>query len=269
MFDIVRHIVNQFPFMFSTTVFDIGCGKKPMSKSYVDNSGVFENLYVNNAGKLYLIDINESILDEAFAYITSNKTRKHYLDVIRYALDFENKEAVSNFVDYMTPSKHQICYNNYFGPTVICTEMAEHISEKRALGLVRAIAGLRPTAVIFSAAYPFQGGEGHVNCKLPSYWADLFDRHGFTVLDPRPSCWHVLNTQADVPIWRVQNTLLLVNKLFYSQFKSVFDHMNSKRAFPFNHVVPSLFSSLDVIHPKFIEAGVANGWFNNDSSTVR
>lgn len=37
--------------------------------------------------------------------------------------------------------------------------------------------------VLFSAAPPGQGGVGHVNEQWPEYWRDLFQAHGFRMLD--------------------------------------------------------------------------------------
>lgn len=59
----------------------------------------------------------------------------------------------------------------------ICLEVAEHVHERNALAFIGWLTSLAPT-VIFSAAVPGQGGEGHVNERWPPYWVDLFARVG-------------------------------------------------------------------------------------------
>lgn len=62
----------------------------------------------------------------------------------------------------------------------VCLEVAEHLPEPRAAGLVADLCATAPT-VLFSAAVPSQGGVGHVNERWPSYWAEKFAAHGFAV----------------------------------------------------------------------------------------
>jgi hypothetical protein len=61
--------------------------------------------------------------------------------------------------------------------------------------------------VLFSAAVPFQGGEGHVNEQWPQYWASLFHERGFRVVDClRREIW----SHPAVNWWYAQNLLLFV-----------------------------------------------------------
>jgi hypothetical protein len=63
--------------------------------------------------------------------------------------------------------------------------------------------------VLFSAAIPHQGGTHHVNEQWPDYWAALFERHAYTVVDAiRPRIWN----DPDVEWWYAQNTLLFVHR---------------------------------------------------------
>jgi SAM-dependent methyltransferase len=69
----------------------------------------------------------------------------------------------------------------------VCLEVAEHLPESRAGGLVASLASLAP-CVLFSAAVPGQGGTHHVNEQYLAYWVKLFERHGYQGLDTiRPS----------------------------------------------------------------------------------
>jgi SAM-dependent methyltransferase len=82
-------------------------------------------------------------------------------------------------------------------------ETAEHLPEEAAAGFVETLVGLAPV-VVFSAAVPGQGGHHHVNERWPSYWVDLFARHGYrasAVL--RERLWR----SEVVEVWYRQNML--------------------------------------------------------------
>jgi len=78
----------------------------------------------------------------------------------------------------------------------VCLEVAEHLDETVADTFVGWLVSLAPT-VVFSAAVPGQGGDGHVNEQPPSYWVEKFARHGYPgtgvlrdrVWDDRRVCW--------------------------------------------------------------------------------
>ena len=84
----------------------------------------------------------------------------------------------------------------------VSLEVAEHLPESSATSFVATLTDLAPV-VLFSAAIPFQGGNHHINLQWPEYWADLFARRGFEVIDcirelvwwnPRVSWWYSQNT---------------------------------------------------------------------------
>lgn len=64
----------------------------------------------------------------------------------------------------------------------LCFEVAEHLAQENAACLVANLVDLAPV-VAFSAAHPLQGGQGHINERWPSYWHQLFLRHGYVTLD--------------------------------------------------------------------------------------
>lgn len=71
----------------------------------------------------------------------------------------------------------------------MCLEVAEHLPEGRAAGLVRDLTRLAP-CVLFSAAVPGQGGTHHVNEQPLSYWSEHFARHRYAPADLiRPLIW--------------------------------------------------------------------------------
>jgi hypothetical protein len=87
---------------------------------------------------------------------------------------------------------------------VLSLECAEHLEEKYAEQFVEMLCNLGPI-VCFSAAIPFQAGVGHVNEQWPEYWARLFARNGYEVLDcVRPKVW----SNPEVESWYAQNMLL-------------------------------------------------------------
>lgn len=57
-------------------------------------------------------------------------------------------------------------------------EVGEHIPEEYAKTFVQFISSLSDF-IIFSAAFPGQGGQGHINERPQEYWRDLFLLEGF------------------------------------------------------------------------------------------
>lgn len=89
----------------------------------------------------------------------------------------------------------------------VSLETAEHVPAARSADLVGWLCSLAPV-VLFSAAAPGQGGEGHVNEQWPGYWADLFADRGYDgtgqmrwrIWEDDRVCW-----------WYRQNLLLFVD----------------------------------------------------------
>ncbi|MFB0613270.1 class I SAM-dependent methyltransferase [Aurantiacibacter poecillastricola] len=91
---------------------------------------------------------------------------------------------------------------------VLCLEVAEHLEQRRAANFIGDLCKLGD-CVLFSAAIPLQGGKGHVNEQWQSYWAALFNDHGFTAFDPiRPLIW----SDPSVAVWYRQNTLVFARR---------------------------------------------------------
>lgn len=88
-------------------------------------------------------------------------------------------------------------------------EVAEHLPAARADGFVADVASAADV-VLFSAAIPGQGGNGHVNERFPSYWIARFSALGFRCYDAiRPEFWG----RADVEVWYRQNALVFARTL--------------------------------------------------------
>jgi hypothetical protein len=87
-------------------------------------------------------------------------------------------------------------------------EVAEHLPEARAEGLVGDLVRLAPV-VLFSAAIPGQGGTGHINEQYLSYWVNHFAARDYVLLDfIRPSLWN--DERCDW--WYRQNVVLFAHK---------------------------------------------------------
>ena len=65
----------------------------------------------------------------------------------------------------------------------VCLEVAEHLPESRAAGLVADLTSMAP-CVLFSAAVPGPTGTNHINSQYLPYWIELFKRHGYEGIDP-------------------------------------------------------------------------------------
>ena len=86
-------------------------------------------------------------------------------------------------------------------------EVAEHLPPASSESFVDSLCGLSDV-VMFSAAQPGQGGEGHVNERLPSQWAADFARRGYGAYDAiRPA----LAAEKRVSPWYRFNTILYAN----------------------------------------------------------
>jgi hypothetical protein len=86
-------------------------------------------------------------------------------------------------------------------------EVGEHLPPASSEDFVDSLCALSDV-VLFSAAQPGQGGEGHVNERLPSQWAALFARRGYRAFDAlRPE----LAERSTVAPWYRFNVVLYAN----------------------------------------------------------
>jgi hypothetical protein len=90
----------------------------------------------------------------------------------------------------------------------VCLECAEHLPKSRAEDIVDWLTS-SAEYVVFSAAIPGQGGNGHVHLRFPLYWADLFLRRGyerFDILRPR------IIAEQRIAWWYRQNMFIFAAK---------------------------------------------------------
>jgi|KBSMisStandDraft_5_1062788.scaffolds.fasta_scaffold444296_2 hypothetical protein len=90
-------------------------------------------------------------------------------------------------------------------PLTLCLEVAEHLTPAGGAHLLRELT-LVSDAILWSAAIPGQGGDGHINEQWANpHWAEGFDSCGWHLDDPfRDRLWEC----ADVEPWYRQNLLL-------------------------------------------------------------
>lgn len=90
----------------------------------------------------------------------------------------------------------------------ISLEVAEHLPESSAAAFVASLVQLAPV-VLFSAAIPYQWGDGHVNEQWPEYWREKFRERGYVVVDClRRRLWD----HDSVKQWYCQNMLFFVDR---------------------------------------------------------
>lgn len=90
----------------------------------------------------------------------------------------------------------------------ICLEVAEHLSHDCAGTLVTKLCSYSD-CILFSAAFPGQGGDGHINEQPLEYWVDLFSKHGYEIADViRPALWGMPCIEG----WYIHNTFIFYRK---------------------------------------------------------
>lgn len=85
-------------------------------------------------------------------------------------------------------------------------EVAEHLSATSARDFIHLLCEASD-AVLFSAALPFQGGQGHINEQPLSYWNSLFKAQDYVPFD---LLRYVLWDDDDIEVWYRQNLCIYV-----------------------------------------------------------
>ncbi len=156
-------------FVGCTSVVDVGCGTGAWLAAFRDN-GVEE-----------ILGIDGNYVDRQTLSISQDNFRDH---------DLEKPLELDRTFDI-----------------AMSVEVAEHLSERYAEQFVTSLTKLAPV-VLFSAAVPNQGGRHHVNEQWADYWADLFAKKGFAVIDClRLQIWE--NPKIDW--WYKQNLMFFVD----------------------------------------------------------
>lgn len=86
----------------------------------------------------------------------------------------------------------------------ICVEVAEHLREQYAEALVDAVTAASDL-ILWSAAIPKQGGDGHLNERWATWWSPKFSARGYGAEEAIR--WHLWR-HPDVKCWYQQNVML-------------------------------------------------------------
>jgi SAM-dependent methyltransferase len=163
-------VMEALPFQ-PTSVIDVGCGVGEWSNGHP--------LYI---GIDYRID-KSKLLFPVERYVECNLNREfpelHFQE--------DNKKAEFSLA--------------------ICLEVAEHLHPSQAEPLVEYLCSLSDK-VLFSAAIPYQGGNGHVNEQWQEYWAELFYKYGFGTTANSIRLAQCIVYHEEVELWYRQNMVL-------------------------------------------------------------
>jgi SAM-dependent methyltransferase len=122
----------------------------------------------------------------------------------------------------------------------LCLEVAEHLPPEAAEPLVESLTRLAPI-VFFSAAIPFQGGDGHINERWPSFWSERFAARGYRCpIDLRSRFW----TNGAVEFWYRQNMVCYVADGRSDIFHRLSSEQSSAPNAPMDAVHPDLYLRL-------------------------
>lgn len=92
-----------------------------------------------------------------------------------------------------------------------CFEVAEHLPPAMGDKLVAFMAGLS-NRVLFSAAYPGQGGHGHINEQPKEYWVSKFEAHGLRLDAELSERLRAKLTELDSPAWWLAKNAFIVRR---------------------------------------------------------
>lgn len=153
--------------------------------------------------------------------------------------EWVNLELLQKYIDVdnliITDLEKEFALERRFD-LAISLEVAEHIKETNSNIFVANLTKLSDV-IVFSAAFPGQGGQNHVNEQWPSYWAEKFRKHGYNFYDVlRPVFWN----NKDIDIWYRQN-IFLVLKEGKEHIANCFDGMQQPDYL--NIIQPEIFES--------------------------
>ena len=89
----------------------------------------------------------------------------------------------------------------------ISMEVAAHLHKEIADTFVESLCNAADT-ILFSAAHPGQGGDGHINEQPMTYWTSKFGKHGFLPVEIR----QLFEGNEDIESWYRENIVLYVRE---------------------------------------------------------
>lgn len=130
-------------------------------------------------------------------------------DILGIDGEWTNRELLSKYLDsnnfQVADLEKKLEINKKFD-IAICLEVAEHLSKNSADTIVNNLINLSDI-VVFSAAFPGQGGQNHLNEQWPSYWEKIFNSYNYKFYDVfRPIFWN----NDEIQDWYKQNMFLII-----------------------------------------------------------
>lgn len=249
-----RHFNDTIPKLLNTgfvkDIYFLSIDDILMLESYNTNfegnnmERVYPSRYIaRNTGRVLLEELYKkfqfkSVIDfgcGSGAYLAAardinDRIKVHGLDGCR----IDRNEFVQNdCVEIVDLEKYEYSNVNERYDVAISIEVAEHLSTQSADLLVDNLCNASDV-VVFSAAIPYQSGDGHINCQWQTYWAEKFVSKGYKPIDFfRKTIWN----RKDCLLHCRQNTIL------YVKLKS-----NRSRLFDGESTI-----QLDLVHPEMLK----------------
>lgn len=107
---------------------------------------------------------------------------------------------------------------------VMCLEVAEHLEARYAETLVKSICSHAKKQILFSAAFPGQGGTGHVNEQWGDYWIEKFEKEGWYPSGNEHDLHAKLFDNKKVDIWYRNNLLFFTRDCRTYDYQKRFVH---------------------------------------------
>ena len=99
-------------------------------------------------------------------------------------------------------------------------EVAEHLSRESAAVFVESLCAASDI-VLFSAAHPGQGGDGHINEQPVEYWIEKFAVHGYEPIQIQ----HLFSTDQHIKKWYKDNIILFVTGQICQDIKDAMERV--------------------------------------------
>lgn len=126
----------------------------------------------------------------------SNPDFSSYSNISFTKIDLNSEEQLSHFL------------RDKQYDAAICIEVAEHLNPSISHHLIKCLTQ-NTGIVIFSAAVPFQGGHGHINCQTRDFWHEIFQNNNFQLVD---SLRQKLRDNDSLAVWYKLNMLDYVSR---------------------------------------------------------
>lgn len=150
-FNPVIDLILSIPLKERKSVLEVGCGN----------------------GQLLTDLINLQIFESA-ACIEHPSMKDHFNGKQNFITEFSDLNATNSF---------NCLKNNPIFSLVICTEVAEHLTPESHNNLVN-LCTQKSDTVLFSSPPEGVRSSGHISCRNPEYWTELFESRGFCSFIP-------------------------------------------------------------------------------------